>query len=387
MHQRSQRFVPTVWQSVAAWLKTPLSMGTRHAADPIAHRKFMQVNIGLWMSLVVNMGYIFVYATMGHKALLFSGLAQLPVNLIMVVSTAYFLHHGRYVLALYAVELTTMLTVCGAIVIAQGTALGTHCFFLTMAVMAPAMFPVHRWRGMATLSTFNVLLFVFFEWHGWAPDPSVAALPPSTLLWLKTSVILSCLILAALMIILMEVSASHNETTLQNMANTDALTLLPNRRAFRNSLQRELKRSQRQSSLTAVAIIDVDFFKTINDTYGHDQGDAVLQKLAQLLLQQSRGGDTVARVGGEEFAVLMPNTSLTHALTVVERMREHACQASFGLAQLDLHITISVGLTTFHAGMEEKAVLKTADTALYEAKNTGRNRVVAHEMDITTVTS
>jgi len=173
----------------------------------------------------------------------------------------------------------------------------------------------------------------------------------------------------------------HLETELRELAYHDPLTGAHNRRSFMAQLQNELDRVQRTQQNAAVLMLDIDHFKLVNDTWGHDAGDVVLKALVKLVGAELRRIDMLGRLGGEEFAVLLPATSETGATEVAERLRlQTEIQAvEWPLAQPDGHIciTISLGVALLTPNEHDPlAVLKAADTALYEAKHTGRNRVV-----------
>ena len=153
------------------------------------------------------------------------------------------------------------------------------------------------------------------------------------------------------------------------MATTDALTGLNNRRMFDHSLQLELAIVERRETPLSLLVLDVDHFKRINDTHGHEVGDTVLVAIAQVLGGCARVIDIVARVGGEEFAVILPNTE--GALEVAERMRTAVAQATW-LAQ---RATISIGVATLQPAEDASSLYARADAALYAAKAAGRNRV------------
>lgn len=172
----------------------------------------------------------------------------------------------------------------------------------------------------------------------------------------------------------------------KDLSVTDELTSLFNRRHFQDVLQMECKRATRFSRPLSVLMIDVDYFKQFNDRYGHIHGDKVLKKLAQLLVTHVREVDTVARFGGEEFVILLADTSLDHALMVAEKLRVLVQENSFSLNRdkEERSLTISLGVSTFPflAGTEED-LINTADIALYKAKGKGRNCTVAFkEMEI-----
>ncbi|MEM9058329.1 MAG: GGDEF domain-containing protein, partial [Pseudomonadota bacterium] len=122
------------------------------------------------------------------------------------------------------------------------------------------------------------------------------------------------------------------------------------------------------------AIWDIDFFKRVNDSYGHQAGDRLLAAVARLLSDSTRVEDFVARLGGEEFVVLFPATDLAAARPLVERLREKIAAAKFHFRGSPLPVTVSCGLTEFRAGDTPTAVYERADKALYEAKSAGRNR-------------
>ena len=163
------------------------------------------------------------------------------------------------------------------------------------------------------------------------------------------------------------------------MAVTDGLTGLHNRRYLDSHLQTLVDRAAGRDRPLAVMITDLDRFKTVNDTYGHDAGDLVLREFARRLRQNVRGIDLACRYGGEEFIVVMPDTSGDVAERVGERIRAQIAGTPFSLGEgrPELTVTVSVGVSSLRHGSDTPdALLKRADLALYEAKKRGRNRVV-----------
>lgn len=156
---------------------------------------------------------------------------------------------------------------------------------------------------------------------------------------------------------------------------TDALTGLYNRRHFNAELEREFMRSKRYGGNLCIAIIDIDFFKKINDTYGHLCGDYVLKEVAYLILENFRKTDMVFRYGGEEFVVLMTETSLENSLIPLERLRKTIENNNFIFKGEKIKVTISIGTETNHTESTEE-FLNNADKALYQAKQSGRNQTV-----------
>jgi len=138
-----------------------------------------------------------------------------------------------------------------------------------------------------------------------------------------------------------------------------------------------LEKAQSQDRDMAVMLIDMDYFKSVNDTHGHDTGDAVLKEFADRLRRNIRGVDLACRFGGEEFVVLMPDTDFRQAQGVAERVRSAVAERSFDGGGRPLDVTVSVGLAlNEYATDTPEVILKRADVALYRAKREGRNRVV-----------
>lgn len=163
---------------------------------------------------------------------------------------------------------------------------------------------------------------------------------------------------------------------LERLACLDGMTGLNNRRHFMALSEMEWSRFKRYGRPLALLMIDIDFFKSVNDRYGHDAGDEVIKTVADVLQKHKRSSDIVARMGGEEFALLLPEASLESAVAAGERFRRLLTDCRIEFGEDRLQVTISVGAAACHpetCGMEQ--LLKEADIALYEAKRSGRNRV------------
>ncbi len=164
-------------------------------------------------------------------------------------------------------------------------------------------------------------------------------------------------------------------------AFTDYLTGLKTRGYFEQQLELEIKRSERKKTHFALLMVDIDYFKPLNDTYGHHVGDQILRDVASILMKDMREVDTVARYGGEEFVLILPETSAPGAMLVAQRLRRAVEQAKFfaGSPHATEHLTISIGVGVFDVDAQFKRdLIEAADAALYEAKRRGRNQVVLY---------
>ena len=164
------------------------------------------------------------------------------------------------------------------------------------------------------------------------------------------------------------------------LATEDTLTGLPNRRHFFDVAETCLLQTRRYGNPMTVALLDLDNFKQINDTYGHSTGDEVLRVLADILRQALRDSDTPARIGGEEFAVILTSTSLEDSVTALERIRATLSLTPIHVGKRTLHATVSIGAVQWDPDTHEHvhSMLQQADAALYRAKRRGRNRVEVH---------
>jgi diguanylate cyclase (GGDEF)-like protein len=220
--------------------------------------------------------------------------------------------------------------------------------------------------------------------YGVFPDWTVEVLGRPELLILPkiTNVVAGCVVLSLLLfhwlpLAVRDWKRSEQRTRdLQTLAAIDPLTGLYNRRQFESLARAELGRSQRYMRPCSFLMIDIDHFKRVNDTFGHEMGDWVLKTVATVLATARREADVVARFGGEEFVIMLPETTPAAAATVAERIRSLVSAHSMTIGDTTLNVTISAGVgevTASSASIE--AVLRDADRALYEAKQTGRNRV------------
>ncbi|WP_213996298.1 ligand-binding sensor domain-containing diguanylate cyclase [Arsukibacterium sp.] len=239
--------------------------------------------------------------------------------------------------------------------------------------------------------TFNVA--ASYPDGGWSPAAASISFSIAPHLWQRPVFqLLVILVLLALMIAAVRwrlASLKRSELKLKRqvaektaelaaLARLDSLTGLANRRAFDEAMQHELKRAKRQQEPLCLALLDIDHFKQVNDNWSHSVGDEVLKRVAATLQQHCRDIDSLARWGGEEFVILLPDTSLALAQEVCDRLRQRVADTCFTDIVPDLTVTLSIGLAMLQDKDDGKQLLIDADRALYQAKSRGRNTVVSH---------
>jgi diguanylate cyclase (GGDEF)-like protein len=172
----------------------------------------------------------------------------------------------------------------------------------------------------------------------------------------------------------------YQYTEKEFMSVLDGLTGLYNRRQFELGIEQEFNRTKRHPADFSLAILDIDFFKKVNDTYGHQYGDYVLKTVADLMKSSFRKTDLLYRYGGEELVIIMPETNIEGAVIPVQRLRKAVEEYNFDYNGVKAKVTVSIGLTMNYVDFKSATeLLKSADEALYKAKEEGRNRVIIHE--------
>lgn len=155
----------------------------------------------------------------------------------------------------------------------------------------------------------------------------------------------------------------------------DGLTAVHNRRFLLEFLEREIARATRHHRPLALAMVDLDHFKSLNDTLGHLAGDSVLKGVARLMQGEVRREELLARYGGEEFALVLPETTVRGATVFCERIRQGIADQTFSFDGRDIHVTVSIGVAGLEKAADIEALIKAADQQLYKAKGSGRNKV------------
>lgn len=176
-----------------------------------------------------------------------------------------------------------------------------------------------------------------------------------------------------------QMSLEEANQKIELLANTDKLTSINNRRSFYSIAEQELQKSKKDKHSLALLLLDLDHFKKINDNYGHEIGDFILKEFAALCKNLLRQSDSISRIGGEEFTILLPRTNHLQAYQIAEKIRVKVAEHEFYIENIEhaINISISIGISNL---IDEKKSIKElmieADIALYKAKNIGRNQVV-----------
>lgn len=190
------------------------------------------------------------------------------------------------------------------------------------------------------------------------------------------SVLVAMVIVIAIILLIAVLRLQHKRDTLKTLMLTDELTGLPNRRYFVNTAEAQIANAKHQQQPLSLLLIDLDYFKHVNDSFGHPVGDDMLRRVGTCMAQLKRHGDTLARIGGEEFCLLMPDTAQQDAANVAERIRKGVVQLTFAGVSAHHQQTVSIGVSCTHNGMLTfEQLYSLADKALYQAKANGRNQV------------
>lgn len=367
---------PSVSGTAFGWLTKLLATGSGHASDLTRQRKIIQCNMAAFLGAGNVVAYNILFALSGNPALIRSGLAQIPIGVLLVGSVLWLNRKGSAVAARWVVFFLSLGLVTAAMLGRQGSVLHTHWYFLVVGILSVVIFPSSPWHHTLIVATLGLGLFAYVEVNPVPAHVDLLTLTPSAKYAFQSSIAASCAIVVLVLMMYSEHASAKNERDLHEMANTDPLTHVANRRAFRKRLLSNLLVCRRRNTPLCVAMLDIDHFKQINDVYGHDVGDLVLQTLGEVLQSHLRPDDLLARMGGEEFAILLPGASLEQSLVVCERLRQTVEATPFGTDDARLRVTISLGLAVFTENMHADGGLKAADTALYAAKQAGRNKVV-----------
>lgn len=346
-----------------------------NTASALAHkRKILHCNVAALIGFCTVTTFCVIYVVTGDPLLI--NIAKFEVPLFPFYLSPIWLNgKGNHVLASWVLIITSMISVIISVVAGLGTEFNVQLYFILFAVGPISIFTYKHWRSVLFLFCINVAIYTYYIVNPVPSALSLAMLNPS---WKHLITILMSTSVALTTFILFWLSdsvAEKSETEIERMAMLDSLTGLPNRRAFEIAFEQHIANCTRTNEPLAIAMLDIDHFKRINDTYGHDFGDEVLKHVAQIIGSATRAGSFVARIGGEEFVMLLPNLSLTSAAGVAERVRASVQENGHYARAGKFGVTISAGVTLVDVSKPLDCAYKEADTALYRAKECGRNQV------------
>ncbi len=351
-----------------------IATGTGMTTNPALKRKIVHCNVSALIAFWVLLFFLIIYTLSGDEKLLRVVYYELPY-LVLYLVPVWLNKLGMHRLANWTLMILLMISMAIFIHAGVGTEFNIQLYFILFAVAPVSFFPRNQWKSALALCLLNTEIYLYYIFH---PIESPPSFQPLNSFWRQliiTCVSTSVAFITFFLFWLADTFAERSEQEIEKLAMTDPLTRLPNRRAFELVLKQEVAQSVRSGEPLVLAMLDIDLFKKINDTYGHDVGDAVLCHVAKLLMESIRSGNMIARVGGEEFCMLLHNTSLLDAVNVVERIRYLIEGSAYSHKDQTINITISVGVSLIDVKAPIERAFKGSDEALYRAKQNGRNRV------------
>ncbi len=337
--------------------------------------------------LIVNtnaVAAVFFVAILAHAVILISPPVDMPQAAAVALLTALSLiavpwlnARGRHRVAPLLAIGISIAGLLAEIVFFDGVALSLHFNFLLIAGLAVIFVGLDKPLRLGAVLSLNLLLFLLCETGMIANINRTVVIGDDAVRLLRFTTILSVVITVSVFLVLSERTARRSETALERLAATDSLTGIPNRMSFINATRREIARTERAGESLALMVMDIDYFKRINDTHGHPVGDDVLRIVGQGLASLLRSQDLVARVGGEEFAICCSGTEGQSLMELCERIRRHFGESVVRTYRGDVSLTVSIGVAEREPGEPYEALFARADAALYASKRGGRNQVTA----------
>lgn len=334
-------------------------------SSPPAARISLVIGNVVWVGILAHAGFIPLFLWLGHPRLALFNVASVSAWSLAAVLNS----RGACTAAMWLI----FAEVTGHAVAATAT-LGWGSGFQNYLVpLIPFVMFNDRVGSLTVVAASAGVFLADAALRVLAP---VLALDPRVERLLIVSNIAIPLTALALLTYFFRLASIRAERRMEQMALTDPLTGLFNRRHMHGRLQEAQAQFSRDRRPFCILLADIDHFKRINDEHGHDAGDRVLQAVAALFGEELRGRDVVARWGGEEFLMLLPEIEAGEAREVAERLRGAAENRIAGLAGLGRSVTVSLGLSAYTAEAPIERLLKSADEALYAGKAAGRNRVI-----------
>lgn len=323
----------------------------------------------VWVGIVAHAGFIPLFAWLGQPRLS----AFNVVSVLTWVAARFANQSGRSTVAMWLLT-AEVVTHAVLAVMALGWSSGFQYYLIPLV---PFMMFNDRLRSPVVLGAAAGLILLYAGLQYLAPADSMYPLRTA----LRVTNVVTPFLALGLISYYFRLASTAAERAMERMALTDPLTGLLNRRRMNQHLAEQCARFTETRAPFCVALADVDHFKHINDAHGHAVGDRVLKLAAALFREALRGQDVVARWGGEEFLVLLPETGIDAAADVANRLRAVAEAKLGGSADLEARVTLTLGVAEYRSESGLETCLKAADDALYRGKTSGRNRVVVAERD------
>jgi diguanylate cyclase (GGDEF)-like protein len=352
-----------------------LHWGVEPQSSSTLKRKVLQTNVAAFIAVVTMFIVDASVLMFGKTSMIAVVIAELPI-LFMQLAVPWLNQKGKRNLARWDLAISLITSELIALYVGFDYFHGVHYYFILFAVASVAIFPKRQWRSVLFLFVLSLALFLNFEFNWLVPIHQSIDFDVNFSKFMDTAFAATALLTILMIIWMIEHIAERNEIRLERISVTDVLTNLPNRRFFEMIFRQEVAKCRRSGAPLTLAMLDIDHFKKVNDTYGHSVGDEVLKFIANNLRKATRGGNIVARVGGEEFAVLLPETTVIDAVEIAERIRKAIETGKYQHGEQVLKVTVSAGVTAVDCTLPEEVSYALADEALYSAKNSGRNRVV-----------
>ena len=345
----------------------------------------MPINSGDRVRITNLMSLTTALLTLGYLSYYWIGLnsfSMAKVNAIFALAYLVPVILNKFNLYLYAKSLLFIILIVHVSLLSVVTFTLASGFHLYLLLVVPGVYIVFDYKDKVykTSLVFIALAAIMFcEYYDNQAPLIMLSAEASRMMFQSTIVII---VLELLLINHLSTrDAEKREAMFQYLADTDGLTGLFNRRYFNDAHKKNFKFAMRYQRPYSLLLIDLDFFKKVNDEYGHHAGDFVLEVSAGLLKETSRFNDVVARIGGEEFAIILPETNKENALKVAEHIRQKINSHQFNVSNdITVSISCSIGVQAWDNEIESTTqLLKQVDLALYKAKKTGRNKVVYFE--------
>ena len=281
--------------------------------------------------------------------------------ILILICFFIFVYKTRKIVMAKLVLATMLATVIAILVVIRGQ---SHLYWLYPAIIAFYYILPERTAGIICLVAITIVSIRIF---------------PGDSLMNFTTMVMSLLFTSIFSYMIFSNYRITNEKLIL-LATIDPLTLCGNRRALKDKLTDLISDQQRQASVVSLLLLDLDFFKKINDQFGHTVGDLVLEKIAVLVDETMRARDVFSRLSGEEFVAVLPNTDLAQAKAIAVRVMEKISHYNFSKFGIDRNITLSIGVANINdTSAEFDDILHAADLAMYQAKAQGRNQMVSYE--------